>query len=533
MKPSGFDATAESSSLHVSLANELEPAINAALEDAVAKLAAVTSGAGLSDAAMSGVGLESKSLAGDKPVAGRPPKQQPATSDPRRGTEVALRLIEAMAVARSRRDAMKLLVATLSTLCPGATVRAAIGRTRLNLFLDHRLGWLGPESSLQQQAVAKWNRPTGMRSGDVAGRGESAAGHDEQSIAPENNGSQPTTSDQNDPTQLNRASLRKTDDGIELRLPSPDGIGNGLVWIEGTPGEIEWLPAAALAINAVFWSRPSRALPTLATGMIKRSTIGLAIAGILVVAAALWPVPYRVKCDAIVETIHARFIATPFEATLLKADVRPGDVVRAGQPLLVLDGRPLRLEREALSAEIGQVSKEYDVALASRKIAEAQQAELRRKQLTRKLDLITDRLANLTLTSPIDGVVVSGDLERHVGTPLELGQTLIEVAPLSRVKCELHIPEHEVSFVDEGQPTRLRFHSVGGPSIHVTLEELHPKSELRDDQNVFVGQIDLDNSDGHLRPGMKGDAIIYGPLRPRIWSWIRGGFQRLLWWVGY
>lgn len=513
--------TPESQSLHVSLNSELEPEIHAALEDAVAKLAAVTSGADVREAAI------------DASTPTFNPSQKPSAGPPipsDRGTEVALRLIEAMAVARSRRDAMKLFVGTLSTLCPSASVRAAIGKTRLSLFLDHRLGWLGPESSLQQQAVTRWNRPTGRRAGDVAGRGEVPRGDVAGGGV---TGGDIPGGDASDPTLLHRASLRQVDNGIEIALPSPDGIARALVWIDGKPGEIQWLPAAAQAIGAVLWSRPSRAIPNFAAGMMKRSSIGFAVAGLLLIAAAVWPVPYRVKCDATVETMGARFVGAPFEATLDQALVRPGDAVSAGQTLLVLDGRPLRLEREALSAEIGQVAKEYDVALAGQKIAEAQQADLRRKQLTRKLDLITDRLNSLELTSPIDGIVVSGDLERHIGAPLEQGQTLIEVAPLSRMKCEIAIPEHEIAFVQEGLPTRLKFHSVAGPSIHLTLEELHPKSELRNDQNVFVGQIDLDNTGGKLRPGMRGDAIVYGPLRPRAWSWIRGGFERMLWWVGY
>lgn len=504
---SSLDSASASPSLHVSLTNGLEPAISAALEDAVAKLAAVTSDPNDQYAKLK------TPPAGDE--AARKPSADP-TPPNGRGTEVALRLIEAMAAARSRRDAMKLFVGTLSTLCPAASVRGAIGKTRLSLFLDHRLGWLGQESSLHQQAIARWNRPTGRRAGDVAGNGEGISDGQEA-----------------DPALLHRASLRQIDGGIEIAMPSPDGVARALVWIDGRPGQIDWLPAAALAINAVLWSRPSRAIPNLAAGMMRRSTIGFAILGVWLIAAAVWPVPYRVHCTATVETVGARFVGAPFEATLDQANVRPGDAVTAGQTLLVLDGRPLRLEREAVLAEIGQVAKEYDIALAGQKIAEAQQADLRRKQLTRKLDLITDRLGRLELTSPIDGIVVSGDLERHIGASLEQGQTLIEVAPLSRMMCELAIPEHEISFVQEGFPTRLKFHSVAGPSIHLTLEELHPKSELRDDQNVFVGQIDIDNNDGKLRPGMRGDAIVYGPLRPRAWSWIRGGFERLLWWVGY
>ena len=65
------------------------------------------------------------------------------------------------------------------------------------------------------------------------------------------------------------------------------------------------------------------------------------------------------------------------------------------------------------------------------------------------------------------------------------------------------------------------------------LGELFPRAEVRDDRNVFVGRIMVDNSKQRLRPGMQGEATTYGPLRPWIWSWVRGGIERALWWIGY
>lgn len=408
-------------------------------------------------------------------------------------------IIESMSAAESRRIALKTLTSDLSSLCPGATVRAGIGRGRMAYFIDSRLGWLGPESSLHQQAAANWD----------------------------------THARRTEDPKADEASVVRIGKMVRLNLPQSGGTGRAVVWIEGHTDSIDWMPAMVGTIGAVLWSRPSRSLPLLALRIAKRTTVMLAIAAVLILVLAVWPVHYRVACTAKVETIGGRFIASPFEATLLNATVRPGDVVTAGQVLLVLDGRPLRLEREALEAEIGQVNKEHDVALATRRIAEAQQADLRRQQLTRQLDLINDRLGHLDVVSPIDGVVVSGDLEKHVGSPLQRGQTVIEVAPMEKMVIEVEIPEHEIAFVEVGQDTRVKIDSVGGASVHRPLTELYPSAELRDDRNVFVGRIELDNSDGKLRPGMRGDATVYGPLRPWIWSWVRSGVERVMWWVGY
>ncbi len=226
-------------------------------------------------------------------------------------------------------------------------------------------------------------------------------------------------------------------------------------------------------------------------------------------------------------------VATPFEATLLHANVKPGDTVKAGDILVQLDGRPLRLEREAIEAEIQQISKEHDVALATRRIADAQQTALKRQQLSRQYELLSQRLGQLEVISPIDGVVVSGDLERFVGSPLERGQTLIEVAPMDKLIIEVEIPEYEIGYVSKGAETRIKIDAIGGKSIRLPLEEVYPSAELRDDRNVFIGRIKIDNADQKLKPGMRGDATTYGPLRPWVWSWVRGGIERTLWWIGY
>ena len=87
--------------------------------------------------------------------------------------------------------------------------------------------------------------------------------------------------------------------------------------------------------------------------------------------------------------------------------------------------------------------------------------------------------------------------------------------------------------VESGTPARVRLTAGQGEPIEETVDTIYPSAELRDDQNVFVAKIEVDNSDGKLRPGMRGDAIAYGPLRPWLWSLARSGWEKTLWWIGY
>jgi len=253
----------------------------------------------------------------------------------------------------------------------------------------------------------------------------------------------------------------------------------------------------------------------------------------LVSLLAAFPVRYPVHCLAQVRPVRQRIVAAPFEATLLTNHVRPGDEVRVGQVLLELDGRPLRLELESIAAEIQLSEKEQNMTLAGGDVAGSQQAALQKQQLNRRRDLLQDRLQKLTITSPIDGVVIGGDLRQYIGSPLKLGQSLLEIAPLDRINVEVEIPEFEIGYVDPGSDTRVRFSAIGGDSHHQALERIYPAAEVRQSENVFVGEITLENPGGRYRPGMTGDAVVYGPMRPLVWSHVRGGWERLLWWIGY
>ena len=475
-------ARSEASPLRVSLAGQ-QSSITAALDDAVAKLNAVTGYEPPSNPEQTGDG-------------------QTARTGPPQDATPLFQLIENMSAAASRRDAVTQMVELLTSQCGDCHVRCGLGRARLTHLFDSRLGWLGPESSLHQQASEQWESPW-QRADDP---------------------------------DKDIASCVRRGSTIELYFPQPNGSGRCLVSIEGDRIDsrvFQWLQPAVKTIGSVLWSRPTHSLPSIVIRMARRTSIMLAVGAVVVLLLGLWPVHYRVACTARVETTQQRMVATPFEATLLHANVKPGDVVKRGDILVELDGRPLRLEREAIEAEIQQVSKEHDVALATRRIAEAQQAALKKQQLSRQYELISQRLGQLEVASPIDGVVISGDLERFVGSPLERGQTLIEVAPMDKLIIEVEIPEHEIGYVSKGADTRIKIDAIGGESIRLPLEELYPSAELRDDRNVFIGRIRIDNADQKLKPGMRGEGTTYGPLRPWVWSWVRGGIERTLWWVGY
>ncbi len=230
------------------------------------------------------------------------------------------------------------------------------------------------------------------------------------------------------------------------------------------------------------------------------------------------PLRYQLKCDATIEPVLRRFVAAPFESTLQKTLVKPGDLVDKGTPLALLDGLELRMQLAGLEADLKQASKQRDAALAARKTHDAQIARLEMQSLELKIGLLRHRSSQLQIESPTSGIVVSGDLERVEGAPLQVGQTMFEIAPLNNMIVEVAIPESEIAHVRNNLEVQTKIAAYPGHTWSGTINRIHPRSEIRDGESVFVGEVQLQDGEGLLRPGMHGEARIIADRR--AWGWI-------------
>ena len=111
--------------------------------------------------------------------------------------------------------------------------------------------------------------------------------------------------------------------------------------------------------------------------------------------------------------------------------------------------------------------------MAEGKLASAQIDSLEMQRLDLKRTLLADRTEHLDIKSPIDGIVVSSDLQRCEGVPVTIGQVLYEVAPLEQMVAEVAIPDEEVSHVRAAMPVKICLDSQPG-AFRGQLEKIHP-----------------------------------------------------------
>ncbi len=254
----------------------------------------------------------------------------------------------------------------------------------------------------------------------------------------------------------------------------------------------------------------------------------MALSGLLCV-----PVPFRVSADCELQPAVRRFVAAPFEGTLEKSFVEPGETVEAGQLLARMDAREIQWELAGLDAEQSRTLKERDVHLAKQDIAAAEISRYDLERLLNRRELLIHRQEHLEIRSPLRGIVITGDLKRSEGVPLKVGDRLFEISPLRRMLVEVAIPEPEIRHVAETQRVTISLDAFPGETLDGSVKRIHPRSEIRDEQHVFIAEIEFDTSHDRLRPGMKGTSRIAAGSRSIGWIGFHKPWEEFLMWMGW
>jgi len=245
------------------------------------------------------------------------------------------------------------------------------------------------------------------------------------------------------------------------------------------------------------------------------------------------PMPYAVRGGCEVQPVSLRYIAAPFEARLLRAEVEPGDEVTTGQLLARLDDEEIRWELSGATAEFDRAAKERDSHLAEKDFNAAQVARLEMARMDAKASVLRQRSDQLEIRSPVDGVVISGDLRKAEGAPLTTGQTLFEIAPLDEMVIEIGIQEDDITHVSVGQTVDAVLNALPDRSWVGQITRIHPRTELVDQDYVFVAEVHFQNDLGLLRPGMKGRAKITTARHPLGWNLFHKAIDQLRFWSGW
>lgn len=239
---------------------------------------------------------------------------------------------------------------------------------------------------------------------------------------------------------------------------------------------------------------------------------------IVVMSMALIQIDYRVTAKTVIEGELQLSAVAPFESFVVASYVRAGDIVKKGQVLCLLDDRDLKLEQHKWGSERDQHARKLREAMANHEMSEVQILSAQVQQADAQHSLVTDRINRVQITAPFDGVIISGDLSQLIGSPVELGKQLFEVAPLESYRVILQVDETEMRHVSPGQPGQLMISGILGDPIPLKVSKITPMATAKDGRNFFRVEASLDKVPAHLRPGMEGVAKVSVGDR-RLW-WV-------------
>ena len=286
-------------------------------------------------------------------------------------------------------------------------------------------------------------------------------------------------------------------------------------------------------IGAKLWAALHQQLSKFVTAghwMFKAGTVALA-GGVAFLAMA--DGEYRVTAEAVLEGTVQRIVVAPIDGFIKEANARAGDIVQEGQVLARLDDKDLKLLVHERTSEQAQLRREYRQAMSELDSTRVNILKAQLDQAAARLALTIQDLERTRATSPMDGVIISGDLSQSLGIPVARGDTLFEIAPLDSYRVMLKVDERDVRLLNPGQTGQLALIGFPDEYLPFAIERVTPVATATEGRNFFAVEAQLEHHPQRLRPGMEGIGKIDIGQRRLIWIWSHNlvDWFRLLAWT--
>ena len=186
--------------------------------------------------------------------------------------------------------------------------------------------------------------------------------------------------------------------------------------------------------------------------------------------------------------------------------------------------RAVGMAKEGVVSEsaLEDAQKNYEMALNKQNVAKAQLIVLKAKiaqsqaQVARdraNLKQLEEQLSYTDIESPIDGVVLSRDVEMGdaVSSILVLGSSATLVMTLgdtSQVYVKGKVDESDIGKVYLGQPARIKVESFKDKTFNGVVTRISPMGVEKDNVTTFEVRVSINNPGGELKAEMTANAEI-------------------------
>jgi RND family efflux transporter MFP subunit len=259
--------------------------------------------------------------------------------------------------------------------------------------------------------------------------------------------------------------------------------------------------------------------------------VGMVIPAVEAVQSRTGSLPLTQRLSGVVEAKNQIGIYPEVSAVIVDVYVNDGDIVKKGEPLV-------RLREKEFLERMKQSKAGYQIASAQLKQAEARlkemKSELRRNEALAEQGLISptelenvqtqyisveaevslaqarveqaqaifeernDMLSQTLVRAPISGTV--GNRNAEVGMLVTGSTRLFTLGQLEKVRIKVILTDRMLTYIGEGMPAEIRSEHAGLNLLNSNLSRISPF--LNPVSHSTEAEIDLDNPDGALKPGM-------------------------------
>ncbi|HSE49505.1 MAG TPA: efflux RND transporter periplasmic adaptor subunit [Terriglobales bacterium] len=179
--------------------------------------------------------------------------------------------------------------------------------------------------------------------------------------------------------------------------------------------------------------------------------------------------------------------------------------------------RAVEMAKEGVvsSSFLDDAQRNYELAVNKQAVAKAQLAvnKARVEQARARLETEKENLSYTTIVAPIDGIILSRDVEvgDAVSSILVLGSSATLVmteGDTSQVYVKGKVDESDIGKVFMGQPARIKVESFKDKTFSGKVTKISPMGAEKDNVTTFEVRVSIDNASGELKAAMTANAEI-------------------------
>jgi HlyD family secretion protein len=235
----------------------------------------------------------------------------------------------------------------------------------------------------------------------------------------------------------------------------------------------------------------------------------------------------RVEIQAAVNSARAQLLSSQANQQAAEADTKRAEVDAQGVDIPTLQRNYERMQEMAKSGVVSTSAlddsqRAYILAVNKRDVAKAQLVVNRAKVAQAAADVqknnaslkqLEEQLSYTTIVAPIDGIILSRDVEMGdaVSSILVMGSAatlVMTIGDTSEVYVKGKVDESDIGKVYLGQPARIRVETFKDKTFNGKVTKISPMGTEKDNVTTFEVRVSITNPGGELKAEMTANAEI-------------------------